>query len=52
MAGVSLLVGVLFDYAQSFTPVLILTLGSVACSFSAAAVMLVRSQKRTAPETL
>ena len=52
MAGVSLLVGVLFDYAQSFTPVLILTLGSAACSFSAAAVMLVRSQKRTAPEAL
>lgn len=52
MAGVSLLVGVLFDYAQSFTPVLILTLCSAACSFSAAAVMLVRSQKRTAQEAL
>lgn len=52
MAGVSLLVGVLYDYAQSFIPVLLMTLGAVACSFAAAAVMLVKSRREAAREVL
>lgn len=45
MAGTSLLVGVLFDRAQSFTPVLFVLLAAVACSATAAAILIVNSGK-------
>ena len=39
MAGSSLMVGVLFDYFQSFTPVLIIVFAAMCCSLVACAVM-------------
>lgn len=44
-AAVSLLVGILYDWAQSFTPVIIMVLCAFACSFAAASVLMSRCGK-------
>lgn len=46
MAGASLLVGVLYDQAQSFSPVLYLTLVMVICSFAAASYLAFQTKNK------
>lgn len=48
MAGASLLVGVLVDRFQSFTPVLYVVLGTMVCSFVAAMILLAKNRKAQA----